>query len=89
MELPINQPPLRLTKRGVEFSVMRNNQSIACVMKIEALQQFFWLEPSAADQRILRCFLDGRARIFAVAERKTLTCSDNSILLTAKDFRRR
>ncbi|WP_250528295.1 DUF1488 family protein [Caballeronia sp. GAWG2-1] len=89
MELPINQPSLRLTKRGVEFSVVKNKRSIACVMTIEALQQFFWLEPAAAEQRILQCFQDGRARIFAVAERKCLTCSDNSILLTPKDFRKR
>ncbi|WP_459906267.1 DUF1488 family protein [Caballeronia sp. HLA56] len=89
MELPINQPPLRLTKRGVEFSVIRNKRSFACVMTIEALQQFFWLEPSAAEQRILQCFQDGRARIHAVAERKSLTCSDSPILLIPKDFWRR
>ncbi|MFM0260009.1 DUF1488 family protein [Paraburkholderia sediminicola] len=70
----------------VLFVISARNQSVQCSISREALEQHFWLPAGANDARTLKAFADGRQRISAAAERRTLKSAGASIALTAADF---
>ena len=61
-------------------------RDIEVVVTREALEQHFWVQPGAAEARVLKAFSDGRRRIVALAERQVRARPSNSILLTVDDF---
>lgn len=74
--------------QGVAFTIVWRGNNAECVVTREALEQHFWLEPNAPDERAIRIFLDGYKRLCAVAERKLLARHDSHVTVTAEDFRR-
>ncbi|WP_233860292.1 DUF1488 family protein [Paraburkholderia sp. HD33-4] len=75
-------------RRGVSFSLARPHGLVECVIAVQALQEYFWLEPNADDGRILKAFRNGYGRIRAIAERKVLAHPTTHLELTANDFAR-
>ncbi|WP_233809692.1 DUF1488 family protein [Paraburkholderia sp. HP33-1] len=82
------EPQLLDARRGVSFSLARPHGIVECVIAVEALQEYFWLEPNADDFHILEAFRSGYGRIRAVAERKVLAHPTKPLELTAEDFAR-
>jgi hypothetical protein len=80
------EPLLLANRRGVTFGVVRQNGIVECLITIETLEAYFWLEPCASDARILKTFQDGYARISAIAERKLLARPALRLELTPDDF---
>jgi hypothetical protein len=70
------------------FVIFVRNQPVQCSISREALEQHFWLPAGANDARTLKAFADGRWRITAAAERRTLKSAGAPIALTAADFPR-
>ncbi|BCZ81727.1 hypothetical protein PTKU64_54020 [Paraburkholderia terrae] len=70
----------------VLFVISARNQSVQCSISREALEQHFWLPAGANDVRALKAFADGRQRITAAAERRTLKSAGAPIALSAADF---
>jgi hypothetical protein len=89
MEAAATAPRILANRRGVAFDLVRANSSVECVVALEALEAYFWLEPGASDARTLKCFGDGYQRIAALAARKALAHPAASIELTSWDFARR
>ncbi|MDR5806544.1 DUF1488 family protein [Caballeronia sp. LZ001] len=84
-----SESQFQLTRDGVEFAILKDGRRVECVILLGALQQCFWLDLPAHDERIRQCFVDGYARIRAMAERKSLVASSDMIRLTPTDFLRR
>jgi len=80
------EPQILANGKGVAFSLARQNNPVQCVISVAALEAYFWLEPRAKEQQILRTFRNGYARIRAVAERKLLTRAVAHLELKAEDF---
>ncbi|AXF06123.1 DUF1488 family protein [Paraburkholderia hospita] len=72
----------------VLFVKSARNQSVQCSISRETLEQHFWLPAGANDVRTLKAFADGRQRITAAAERRTLKSTGAPIALTATEFAR-
>ncbi|MEM5314248.1 DUF1488 family protein [Paraburkholderia sp. JHI869] len=89
METAELEPQVLANRLGVEFYLVRQNNTIGCVITIAALEAHFWLEPRASDTRILKTFRDGYGRICAMAERKWLARPATRLELTPADFARR
>jgi Protein of unknown function (DUF1488) len=70
----------------VLFVISARNQPVQCSITREALEQHFWLPAGANDARTLKAFADGRLRIMAAAERRTLKSAGAPLALTAADF---
>jgi len=68
------------------FVLSLSGRDIECVVMREALEQHFWVSPGASETRMLKAFVDGRARIVAVAERKARARAGERIVLTVDDF---
>jgi hypothetical protein len=88
METNELEPQVLANRLGVEFCLIRQSSTIGCVITIEALEEYFWLEPRAGDARILKTFRDGYGRICAIAERKWLARPATRLELTPADFAR-
>ncbi|MGF6483713.1 hypothetical protein QFZ91_005940 [Paraburkholderia sp. JPY419] len=65
-------PQVLANRVGVAFSLVFQNRPVECMITITALEAYFWLDPRAGDERILKTFRDGYGRIRAMAERKLL-----------------
>jgi hypothetical protein len=89
MEAPAAAPRILANRRGVAFDLVRANGSVECVVTLEVLEAYFWLEPGASDARTLKCFGDGYKRIAAIAARKALAHPSANVELTSSDFARR
>ena len=89
MEAAAAGPRILANRRGVAFDLVRANGTVECVVTLEALEAYFWLEPGASDARILKCFGDGYQRIAAIAARKALAHPSANVELTPSDFGRR
>ena len=72
----------------VLFVISVRNQPVQCSISREALEQHFWLPVGANDARTLKAFADGRQRITAAAERRTLKSPGAPLALTAAEFAR-
>ncbi|SKC45784.1 DUF1488 family protein [Paraburkholderia hospita] len=68
------------------FVISARNQSVQCSISRDALERHFWLPAGANDARTLKAFADGRLRITAAAERRTLKSAGAPIALSAADF---
>ncbi|MDR6495669.1 hypothetical protein J2797_005593 [Paraburkholderia terricola] len=88
METAEVKPQVLANRRGVAFGLVRQNNTIECVITIAALETHFWLEPGASEARIMKTFRDGYGRIRAMAERKLLAHPASHPELTADDFAR-
>lgn len=73
-------------RRGVAFGLVRQNNTVECVITIAALETHFWLEPGASESRILKTFRDGYGRIRAAAERNLLAHPAAHLELAPNDF---
>ncbi|EEA01399.1 conserved hypothetical protein [Burkholderia sp. H160] len=82
------EPQVLASRLGVAFSLVVQNRPIECMITITALEAYFWLEPRAGDERILKTFRDGYGRIRAMAERKLLAHPAARPELTPADFSR-
>ncbi|MFM0179071.1 DUF1488 domain-containing protein [Paraburkholderia aspalathi] len=80
------EPSISPDGRGVVFVLSVRGRDIECVVTREALEQHFWLQPGAAEARVLKAFSEGRMRIAAVAERKVRARAAERIVLTVHDF---
>jgi hypothetical protein len=83
------EPQVLANRRGVTFALVRQNTTVECLITIAALEAYFWLEPRANNERILKTFRDGHSRIRAIAERKLLAHPSARLELTPDDFARR
>ncbi|MBB5421735.1 DUF1488 family protein [Paraburkholderia sp. CNPSo 3155] len=88
METVELEPQVLANRLGVAFSLIFQKQPIECTITITALEAYFWLEPRAGDERILKTFRDGYGRIRAIAERKLLAHPAARLELTTADFLR-
>ncbi|SAL76041.1 DUF1488 family protein [Caballeronia telluris] len=88
MDAAAAAPRILANHRGVAFDLVRAIGSVECVVALEALEAYFWLEPGASDARTLKCFGDGYQRITAIAARKALAHPAATIELTSSDFAR-
>ena len=88
METAEVKPQVLANRRGVAFGLVRQNNTIECVITIAALETHFWLEPGASETRIATTFRNGYGRIRAMAERKLLAHPAARIELTTDDFAR-
>ncbi|KAA1006208.1 DUF1488 family protein [Paraburkholderia panacisoli] len=68
--------------------ISARNQSVQSSINREALERHFWLPAGAIDARTLKAFADGRRRISAAAERRTLRSAGVAVALTAAEFAR-
>ncbi|ADG20868.1 DUF1488 family protein [Paraburkholderia atlantica] len=88
METAELEPQVLASRLGVTFSLVFQNRPVECIITITALEAYFWLEPRAGDERILKTFRDGYGRIRAIAERKLLAHPAARLELTPTDFSR-
>ena len=88
METVEREPQVLANRLDVALSLVFQNRPIECMITITALQAYFWLEPRAGDERILKTFRDGYGRIRAIAERKLLAHPAARLELTPADFSR-
>ncbi|MFM0630470.1 DUF1488 family protein [Paraburkholderia xenovorans] len=79
-------PRVSTDGRGVVFVLSLCGRHIECMVTLEALEQHFWVQPGAAEARVLKAFSDGCRRIVATAERKVRARPSDNILLTVDDF---
>jgi hypothetical protein len=86
MEITEFEPSVSADGRTVIFLLSARGRDLECAVTREALEQHFWLQRDADEERVLKTFADGRKRIIAVAERKMLARPGEKILLTAGDF---
>jgi hypothetical protein len=82
------EPHILANRRGVAFALTRLNSTVECVITLNALQAYFWLEPQANETRVLKTSRDGYGRIRAIAERKLLARPAATLELTPDDFAR-
>jgi hypothetical protein len=82
------EPRVLNDRHGVAFSFVAPSGTIECVITLAALEDYFWLEPSASDARILKTFREGYGRIRAIAERKLLAHPAAKLELRPEDFAR-
>jgi hypothetical protein len=82
------EPQLLANRRGVAFGLVRQHSVVECVITVATLEAYFWLEPRATDDRILKTFRDGYGRIRAIAERRLLAHTAGHLELTPNDFAR-
>ncbi|TXC88920.1 DUF1488 domain-containing protein [Paraburkholderia azotifigens] len=75
-------------RRGVAFTLVHHGVTVECVVTTAALEAYFWLEPRASDERMLRTFNDGSRRIRAIAERRLRARPVARLELTPADFAR-
>jgi hypothetical protein len=80
------EPSVSADGRAVIFQLSTRGQDLECAVTREALEQHFWLQHGAGEERVLKTFADGRKRITAVAERKMLARPGEKVLLTISDF---
>jgi hypothetical protein len=88
MEILDLEPHVLANRRGVAFALARLNSTVECVITLNALQAYFWLEPQANETRVLKAFRDGYGRIRTIAERKLLAHPTAKLELTPDDFAR-
>ncbi|MEX3640067.1 DUF1488 family protein [Paraburkholderia sp. BR14320] len=88
METVELEPQVLANRRGVAFSLVFQNRPVECVITIAALEAYFWLDPRADNERILKTFRNGYGRIRAIAERKLLAHPAARLELTPADFSR-
>ncbi|MGF6773497.1 hypothetical protein P3T18_006011 [Paraburkholderia sp. GAS199] len=86
MEIIEFEPSVSADGRTVIFQLSTRGRDFECVVTREALEQHFWLQRGAGEDRILKTFADGRKRITAVAERKMLARPGERVTLTIADF---
>ncbi|MDR6470958.1 hypothetical protein ABIE53_004584 [Burkholderia sp. OAS925] len=86
MEIIELEPSVSPDGRAVIFQLSARGRELECAVTREALEQYFWLQRGAAEDRMLKTFADGRKRITAVAERKMLARPGEKVLLTISDF---
>lgn len=86
MEIIELEPSVSADGRAVIFQLSTRGRDLECAVTREALEQHFWLQHGAGEDRILKTFADGRKRITAVAERKMLARPGEKVLLTISDF---
>jgi hypothetical protein len=73
-------------RRSVLFVADTHARTIHCAITVQALEQHFWAPAGANDERLLKVFDDGYARIVARAERKYLTRPGDEVTLDVDDF---
>lgn len=86
MEIIELEPSVSADGRAVIFQLSARGRELECAVTREALEQHFWLQRDAGEERVLKTFADGRKRIIAVAERKMLARPGEKVLLTISDF---
>ncbi|MFL9928073.1 DUF1488 family protein [Paraburkholderia sp. RL18-103-BIB-C] len=74
---------------AIAFSVAAHGRTVECIIAKDALVQDSWLPPDTAEERLLQAFVNGRQRIFVIAERKALTTTHEPVILAAVDFARK
>jgi hypothetical protein len=74
--------------RSVLFAVTVRGTPVACAINRRALEQWFWVSPTADANRLLKAYFDGARRINAIATRKALRAgvTAGQIMLDASDF---
>jgi hypothetical protein len=86
MEIIEREASVSADGRTVIFQLSTRGRDLECAVTREALEQHFWLQRGAGEERVLKTFADGRKRITAVAERKMLARPGEKVLLTISDF---
>jgi hypothetical protein len=86
MEIIEREASVSADGRAVIFQLSTRGRDLECAVTLEALEQHFWLQRGAGEERVLKTFADGRKRIVAVAERKMLARPGEKVLLTISDF---
>ncbi|RDK02147.1 DUF1488 domain-containing protein [Paraburkholderia lacunae] len=86
MEIVELEPSVSADGRTVVFLLSARGRDLECAVTREALEQHFWLQGDADEERVLKTFADGRKRITALAERKMLARPGEKIVLTTGDF---
>ncbi|RFU44534.1 DUF1488 family protein [Paraburkholderia sp. DHOC27] len=72
--------------RAVVFTVTIRDRDVECTIARDALEEYFWLPHDADTTRVLRTFENGRKRIAAVAQRKSLVHPGQPVRLSGSDF---
>ncbi|MFM0306073.1 DUF1488 family protein [Paraburkholderia sediminicola] len=72
--------------RTVVFMLSIRGRAVEGAIARDALEEHFWLPPSADATRTLKTFENGRNRIVAIAQRKVLARPDEPLWLTVNDF---
>ena len=88
METIESEPQVLANRRGVAFTLVHQGIPVECVVTTAALEAYFWLEPRASDDRMLKTFNDGYRRIHAIAERRLRARPVARLELTPDDFAR-
>jgi Protein of unknown function (DUF1488) len=70
----------------ITFVAVTHGRPIHCLIERDALEQWFWVPSGATEERLIKAFLDGRQRIFAVAERKWRARQSDTVRLGVSDF---
>ncbi|CAN7657873.1 DUF1488 domain-containing protein [Caballeronia sp. LjRoot34] len=84
--MPTEDVALSSDGRLINFVTFAQRHPVRCAITREALEQWFWVPPRASEERLMKCFADGRKRISAVAERKWLALRSDTVILSASDF---
>jgi hypothetical protein len=79
-------PGISSDRDEVAFRLSGRMRGAECVITRQALEDHFWLPPGADARRMLKTFADGRKRIAAIAERKSLTHPGQPVRLSSSDF---
>ncbi|QQC67988.1 DUF1488 family protein [Paraburkholderia ginsengisoli] len=86
MEVIDRAPAVSPDGRTVVFMLSIRGREVEGAIARDALEELFWLPRSADQARTLKAFENGRNRIVAVAQRKSLARPDESLWLTVNDF---
>jgi Tol biopolymer transport system component len=86
MEVPDRAPTVSPDGRAVVFTLSIRGREVEGVIARDALEECFWLPCGADETRTLKTFGNGRNRIIAVAQRKSLARPDGRLSLTIDDF---
>jgi hypothetical protein len=70
----------------VSFVARIRGFDVQCAITRGALEEHFWVPARADDARLMKAVIDGRNRIAAAVERKTLRAPGAPIKLTDADF---
>lgn len=82
-------PRVSPDQESIIFKITLCDSQVECEVSRTALEQWFWLPPTASNERMLRAYMNGANRIAAVATRKArkLSALRGRVTLASKDFR--
>ena len=82
-----NEASISADGKSVIFIARIRGRDVHCSIPRRTLEQYFWAPNGANEARLLKSYVDGRKRIVAVVERKSLKSSGKLIALHDVDFR--